>query len=310
MHTDVPILRWHETHEVLPIRLAGRRGSSDSRDLLSWRELGAAISQTPARFLGRAVRLAAEVCCALVTLSWPLPRCRTEYSRCLARRLSRTCARGLRVLRVRVVAHGPVPDRGLLVANHLGYLDALVLASLAPATFVAKSEVAAWPVFGWLTRLSGAVFVRRSRRLGVRPALEQMRQVLQAGGLTVLFPEGTSTDGAGVLPFRPALLASASPEEGVHVAFLRYEVPGGDAGRLVAYWGRLRFGVHLLRLLCLPSIRAEVRFARCAGLPQDRKARAKVLRQAILDLRDDRAVSYRPFDGERLDASALAGGSA
>lgn len=286
MEPDVPIIHWLETREVLPIHHAGRRASNDRRDLSSWSEPGAAIARKPGRFLVRAVRLGVVVFRAWVTLAWPVRPTRPKHRHCRARQLSRACARALQVLRVEVHASGPVPDRGLLVANHMSYLDVLVLASLSPATFVGKTEAAAWPVFGWLARLSGTVFVPRSRRLGVRPALEQLGGVLQAGGLAVLFPEGTSSDGDDVLPFHPALLACVPAGECVHVALLRYEVPGADAGRRVAYWGRMVFGAHLLRLLCLRSIRAEVRFARCPGLPDDRKAPARHLRRAILDLRD------------------------
>lgn len=276
-----------ETREALPIQhQAGRRSSRDDRDLVTWREVGIAILRSPARFLGRAVTLAGAVFRAWVTLAWAGVRASRKSRQCRARRLSLACARGLRVLGVEVQAIGPVPHGGLLVANHVSYLDMLVLASLAPATFVAKSEVASWPVFGRLARLSGAVFVRRSMRLGVRSALAQMREVLQAGGLTVLFPEGTSSDGDQVLPFHPALLASVPAGGVVHVAHLIYKVPGADAGRLVAYWGRMLFGAHLLRLLCLRRIGVEIRFARCTGLPHDRKARAIHLRQAVLDLRD------------------------
>ncbi|MCB1128141.1 MAG: 1-acyl-sn-glycerol-3-phosphate acyltransferase [Verrucomicrobiae bacterium] len=259
----------------------------------SWGEVGASIARRPGCFLGRAVRLAAAVSRAWVSLARPLACGVDDPGGDRARRLSLACVRGLRALGVEVQANGPIPDHGLLVANHVSYLDTLVLASLSPATFVAKSDVARWPVFGRLARLSGTVFIRRSRRLAVRPALQQLSRVLDAGGLVVVFPEGTSSDGEDVLPFHPALLTSVRAGDRVHVAWVSYRVPGDDAGRLVAYWGRMLFGAHLLRLLCVRGIRAEVRFARCDSLPEDRKARADHLRQAILDLSRAGSVQAR-----------------
>ena len=288
MKTDVPITRWLETREVLRIQQADGRTPQDQRDVSSWSEVRAAIVRRPARFLARSFRLVVEVLRGWVMLRWPASGTSDEQRERRARRLSVACSRGLRALGVTVQSSGPLPARGLLVANHVSYLDMLVLASLSPAIFVAKSDVANWPLFGGLARLSGAVFIRRSRRLAVKPALEQMNRVLRTGGLVVLFPEGTSSDGDRVLPFHPALLTLAPAGESVHVAFLSYQVPREDAGHLVAYWGRMVFGMHLLRLLSVRSIRAEVRFDRCDALSDDRRARAEQLRQAILDLRGRR----------------------
>ncbi len=83
-----------------------------------------------------------------------------------ARCLQRHSRRILRVLGVEVSAGGRVPASGLLVSNHLSYLDVLVLSTITPAVFVAKSEVRGWPVFGWLARRAGTLFIERAKRSG------------------------------------------------------------------------------------------------------------------------------------------------
>src|SRR5258708_39927049 len=99
----------------------------------------------------------------------------------------------LRVFRVETQFTGDIPSSGLLVCNHLGYLDILVLSALAPCVFVAKSEVKHWPIFGWFARKAGTVFVHREQRAQARQTVDQIETALQTGALVVLFPEGTSS---------------------------------------------------------------------------------------------------------------------
>ena len=116
-----------------------------------------------------------------------------------------------RVLGVRITIAGGLPAQGpmLLVANHVSWLDIPVIASLMPLSFVAKSEVADWPIFGWLARLQRTVFVERSRRQATGAAAETIAGRLAAGEAIVLFAEGTTGDGFRVLPYRSALLGAA-----------------------------------------------------------------------------------------------------
>jgi 1-acyl-sn-glycerol-3-phosphate acyltransferase len=100
----------------------------------------------------------------------------------------------------------------LLVANHLSYLDIVLLSSLTPCVFVAKNEVKDWPVFGWFARLAGTVFVDRNDRRDAARANELIRSALREGALVVLFPEGTSSNGSTVLPFKSSLLQAAIGE--------------------------------------------------------------------------------------------------
>lgn len=120
------------------------------------------------------------------------------------------CRRLLRIFDAKVQAHGPIPTRGLLVSNHLSYVDILVLSALTPSIFVAKQDVKNWPVFGWFARLGGTLFADREHRTQVGPLTGEIRTVLDRGALVVLFPEGTSSDGRSVLPFKSALLEPAT----------------------------------------------------------------------------------------------------
>jgi lyso-ornithine lipid O-acyltransferase len=123
-----------------------------------------------------------------------------------------------RILGVRVEVVGTVPDQGplLMASNHASWLDIVVLSSVAPVSFVAKREVAKWPLFGSLARLQRTVFVDRERRHATGGSRDEMRERLKAGDLLVLFAEGTSGDGRSVLPFKSSFFGAAD-EPGVLV---------------------------------------------------------------------------------------------
>jgi 1-acyl-sn-glycerol-3-phosphate acyltransferase len=121
-----------------------------------------------------------------------------------------------RVFGIRVTVIGkPVQDRGvLMVANHTSYLDIIALGGIAHVSFVAKSEVASWPLFGTFARLQRTVFVERERRSKTAQSRDQLRERLAEGDALVLFPEGTSNDGNRVLPFKSALMGAAEAQVG------------------------------------------------------------------------------------------------
>jgi 1-acyl-sn-glycerol-3-phosphate acyltransferase len=116
-----------------------------------------------------------------------------------------------RILGVRVEVMGEIPQHGplLLASNHVSWIDIIVLSSVAPVSFVAKSEVAGWPFFGSLARLQRTVFVDRGRRHAAGGSRDHMRERLRNGDMMVLFAEGTSGDGRSVLPFKSSLFAAA-----------------------------------------------------------------------------------------------------
>ncbi|HXU33447.1 MAG TPA: lysophospholipid acyltransferase family protein [Thermoanaerobaculia bacterium] len=202
-------------------------------------------------------------------------------------RFMRTWSRAfLRVLGVRVTWRGPEPAPPfLLAANHLSYLDVLVLASRLPTTFVAKAEVARWPVLGPLCSSFGTLFVDRSRKSDLPRLLGRLEAALAAGSGIVFFPEGTSSSGAGVLPFRSPLLAlPAASGHPVHAAALAYRTPYGEAPAhlAVCWWGDMPFSSHLVALLGLSRIEATVSVASEPLVNTDRKALALALREAVL----------------------------
>ncbi len=123
--------------------------------------------------------------------------------------LHRWCRFACRVLGIRVTTLGAMPRSGLLVCNHLSYLDIIVLSSIRPCIFVAKRDVAGWPLFGWLAHAAGTIFVDRQRPLATAFAVNRIHAAIATGLPVVLFPEGTSSDGSTVLPFKSSLLESA-----------------------------------------------------------------------------------------------------
>jgi 1-acyl-sn-glycerol-3-phosphate acyltransferase len=142
----------------------------------------------------------------------------------------------------------------LYASNHVSYLDIMVLGSLIEGSFVAKTEVARWPLFGWLARLQGSVFIeRRGRKSAVHR--DDMGQRLDAGDSLILFPEGTSGDGNQVLPFKSALFSVAERRphdqallvQPVSIAYTRLDgVPMGRYLRpLFAWYGDMDMAPHL-----------------------------------------------------------------
>ncbi len=205
-----------------------------------------------------------------------------------ARWLHRHSRRVLKIFKMEPQAAGPVPARGLLVSNHLGYLDVFTLASLTPAVFVAKHDVKSWPLVGWLAQMGGTLFVDRARRLQVVHVNEQIQAAQADGALVVLFPEGTSSNGDTVLPFKsPLLEPAAQPAQPLSICAIQYTVEDGDAGRDVCYWGDDTFFPHLLNLLGKRAVQATVRFASVPRTGADRKQLAVQLREEILKLKSD-----------------------
>lgn len=113
------------------------------------------------------------------------------------------------LLGMKVIVEGNPPTfPGLIVANHVSWLDIVAISAVVPVVFVAKREVAGWPLFGPLAKLGQTMFIDRQRRRDTGRVRDRMVEHLAAGRLVVLFPEGTSSDGNRVLPFRSALLGA------------------------------------------------------------------------------------------------------
>lgn len=144
-----------------------------------------------------------------------------------------------------------MPHHGALVANHVSWLDIFALNAGGPLFFVSKSEVAGWPGIGWLARATGTVFIRRARA-EAKAHRDNLRDRLDAGHRLLFFPEGTSTDGLRVLPFRTTLFAAltdSSETDFVQPVTLVYVAPDGERSDFYGWWGDMSYGGHLLRML-------------------------------------------------------------
>ncbi|MCR6629631.1 MAG: 1-acyl-sn-glycerol-3-phosphate acyltransferase [Magnetospirillum sp.] len=217
----------------------------------------------------------------------------------------------------------------LYVANHASYLDIIILGSLLDGCFVAKSEVAGWPGFGFLARIAQTVFVDRKRGRTAKER-DQLGARLAAGDSLILFPEGTSNDGNRVLPFKSSLFAVAQmsagggaplPVQPVSVAYTRLD--GQAIGRALrpyyAWYGDMTLAGHLFAALGLGRLTVEVVFHPVVTVADfaDRKALANhchdVVAHGVVSalagrLDDAKVVARRPAPRAGAETAALAGG--
>jgi 1-acyl-sn-glycerol-3-phosphate acyltransferase len=186
-----------------------------------------------------------------------------------ANRVRRWCMRnwariGVKIIGARVELEGTVPPAPcVLVSNHLGYLDILVLGSCVDTRFVSKHEVRSWPLIGWCAHAVGTIFLDRASRRDLPSVNAEIHSALEAGDRVLFFPEGTSTGGIGMLPFKSSLLEPAAASGyPVFCAAVHYATPPGEpaASQVVCWWGEMPFHGHVLRLLRLSRIRARVVF--------------------------------------------------
>ena len=164
------------------------------------------------------------------------------------------CRSAFVLLGMRFVSHGrPMAQPGAAVANHASWLDIFALNARKRIYFVSKSEVAGWPGIGWLARATGTVFIRRDRR-EARAQTQVFLDRLEAGHRLVFFPEGTSTDGRRVLPFKTTLFEAFFQHRataGLHIqpVTVAYHAPPGADPRFYGWWGEMAFGPALLKVL-------------------------------------------------------------
>jgi len=202
--------------------------------------------------------------------------------------LQRHSRRALKIFGLQSQVIGPIPARGLLISNHLGYLDVLLLGAITPAVFVSRHDVRHWPVVGLLAQMAGTLFVDRERRVQVGQVNQEIQAVLDQGALVVLFPEGRSSNGHIVLPFKSSLLEPVvQTAHALSVSAIQYFVEDGDVSEDVCYSGDDAFFPHLLNLLGKRAVRATVRFAPIPRTGANRKQLAVQLRENILELKAD-----------------------
>jgi 1-acyl-sn-glycerol-3-phosphate acyltransferase len=203
--------------------------------------------------------------------------------------LQSACRGVLSSLGIRYIAHGTPPFQGLVVSNHLSYLDILIHSSVMPCAFVSKVEINKWPYFGVAARAGGTLFIDRSSRASVAAVAAEMTSRLKLPIAVLLFPEGTSTDGSQLLPFHtslfdPAVKAGAP----VTPAAVRYVIEGGVPERELCWYGDAPFLPHLWKALGTPGFSAEVTFGK-PRVYDDRRTAARATHDDIAAMRRDAA---------------------
>lgn len=202
------------------------------------------------------------------------------------------------ILRLRVRrSGGPPAPASLLVANHVSWLEVVALSSVTPCGFVAKSEVARWPVIGALAGSAGTLFLRRGSSISAAVATQEAVLRLASGRSVAVFPEGTSTDGEDVLPFKASFFDAAA-RLGCDVQPVAVFYPKGAQDSAIApFIGDDEFFPHLLRVLAEPEVIIQLRFAApMCGHGRERGELARCARASVLDALDSerRALELSP----------------
>ena len=180
--------------------------------------------------------------------------------------------RVLRAFGIRPTADGPIPTHGLVVSNHLSYLDIVILSAVMPCFFVSKAEIARWPYFGKAARTGGTIFIDRRSRASTAEVVRQIADRLNLPVPVLLFPEGTSSDGSQVLGFHSSLYepaaAAAAP---VAAAAVRYVLEDGNE-RDLCWFDDTLFLPHLWKVLGTRGFSAHVTFGEAHVYPNRRSA--------------------------------------
>jgi len=236
-----------------------------------------------ARALVRALRTAGHVVVGLSTTTFVFPFVPPARRRRLTQRWSRHL---LALLDVRCRVSGELSAHGgnvLIVCNHVSWLDIVVLNALCPARFVAKAEIARWPLAGALVRGAGTLFVERGRRRDTHRVSRVVADALAGGDVVAVFPEGTTSTGETVLPFKSSLLQAIVDAQGdVQPLALRYRAADGTRSTAPAYVGDDPFIASFWRVCGTPGLVVEVTsLARLPAAARHRRALAREVEAAI-----------------------------
>ena len=179
----------------------------------------------------------------------------------------------LKALDIGSQIEGQPPTCGLVVSNHLSYLDIIIISATMPCFFVAKMEIDGWPFFGKAARSGGTIFLDRSSRVSAMTVAEQMTERLKLPVPVLLFPEGTSTDGAQVLRFHSRLIDPATTTGApITAAAIRYVIDGDVKERELCWYGDEEFITHLWKVLGVTGFSAQLRFGEPQIYPHRRVA--------------------------------------
>jgi 1-acyl-sn-glycerol-3-phosphate acyltransferase len=218
-------------------------------------------------FLLRTGRMAAYLALTLVLVPVQaiLIAAKSPWSRHLPTFYHRVCCR-IFGFRLDLVGTPSTHRPTLFVANHTSYLDITILGAALEGSFVSKAEVSRWPVFGWLAKLQRTIFVERADRVGAARQRDAIRRRLDAGDNLILFPEGTSSDGIHLLPFKTTLFAAAEDPrvvvQPVSVAYQRLDgIPLGRFYRpFFAWYGDMTMWPHVWIALGMGQLTVAIAF--------------------------------------------------
>jgi len=209
--------------------------------------------------------------------------------------LHRFCGALQRNFDVRLTVEGTFPERGVLISNHTGYCDILAYAAMSPMVYCAKAEMEKWPFLGWMTTMAGTVFVDRGAGGSAERAKAGMKAAEDEGVPVTFFPEGTTSNGEQILPFKSGLLAQAlEAQQPVTAAYIRYtlDVDNGPDVTVqddVCFWGDdAKMLKHIFKFVGLQGTHVWVRIApepiRFSEPNLDRRVMASEAREAVVAL--------------------------
>jgi len=223
--------------------------------------MSAPVTSWPVR-IQRITRLILHLCRGMLIAAIVFPHISDAQRRAHIRRWSRQLL-ALLSIRLHVVresaAHEAHPQRAMLVANHVSWIDIFAIDAEMPARFVAKSEVARWPLLGWLSTRAGTLYISRARRHDTARINREVRAALERGELVAVFPEGTTTDGSRLLKFHSSLLQPAVSEQAAIVPVaVSYWKSDGTRCTELAYDGHWTLWDTLRRMVTVPRIRCTL----------------------------------------------------
>ena len=258
----------------------------------------------PIRRAGRAARAVVHGIAGLATTIVVFPYLSVVVRRDRIRSWS---ARLLEILNVDVRVAGALPEgegNALWVANHVSWLDIFVLNAVQPMRFVAKAELARWPLIGRLVRNTGTLFVQRRRRQDTHRVNLQAAQAFAAGDIVAIFPEGTTTDGSAMLPFRSSLLQPIIDAGGVvRPVAIRYRTTEECPCLAAAYAGETTFLASFWRICGQHALAVDLRVA--PGMPVQGRNRRDLARGAEAAIRSELGLPQRDCPpGIRADQEA------
>jgi lyso-ornithine lipid O-acyltransferase len=232
----------------------------------------------------RAVALALALTVCILRYGWARMRGRLGLTE-RAVWLQGACQLVLTSLGIRYSIEGDRPEKGLVVANHLSYLDIVLLSAAMPCFFVAKAEIRRWPYFGSAARLGGTLFIDRASRGSAEKIAATMAERLSLPVPILLFPEGTSSDGHTVLRFHPRLFEPAIRAKApVTAAAVRYVLADGAEERDLCWFGKDTFLPHLWKVLRAGDFSAKLSFGTPRVYP-DRRAAAAATHDEVATMR-------------------------